>query len=541
MAHKPPGNLEPFWHNAGTELPMWFIQVDLQGHSRWIEAIDSWPTAIQIRKDFVRRLSDALKKFRFIQSHWAGDGGLFVAPAVATNTHKAVPAEDVLKAAYAAKNTFDKWRAKRPDCSRLGFRIGLHRTSIFIDNDPGNWFSNELNLFMKFERDLTTAGAISMTDEVYRRLRENAQHGWDPTIVKLGGAIYWKVYFNEPQKKMLNSTTFAHWLSKSIYAVPGSLAKELINHGDHIECCGDCLILVAPVSSVGFEDKIELEQLATAKWADGVPALSKSKHGDDFAKLCPIQIRAPMTDSPKMVIRYIPVWYKAARDFGRGIANDSADRLRFAKSALSLDRINAAVPDILCLHIVVIIEGRNASENWLVICQRATMEGQVDFQAGSWSVSIEEQYRPVVNVINGESEEHDTSIHECVVRGVQEELGFPDDVKPEVETHGLFVEADELLTAILAVARVRFSLKEFRKCVRHAVDRSELAAIFVMPFNKANVETLISSESIPLNFLESKGECIRGKFKPEILSWHTSSKLRLALSRWLLDADHDST
>ena len=515
---------------------MWLIQVDLQGHTRWVESIASWPHALDARRDFVERLTAALEPFRFFRSHWAGDGGLFVAQVVGTKPHLAVTAKSVLKAAYASAKAFKDWQSVERDRSQLGIRISLHQATIWPDDEPGNWFSVELNRFMKFERDLAIAGAISMTDVVYRSLPKSEQGDWFPTTVKVGDAVNWTIYWNKQQKIELEETTFVKWLSDSRYAIAGRLAAQLHELEDTIVVCGNCLIIAAPVSSVGFENKIELEELATTRWMEGVPALVRAEGGHDFAKVCPVQIHTPLTDSPKMVIRYVRGWYKWAREFGREIEADVAKRVRYGKSALTLDRSKGAIPDILCSHIVVILEDRKASEPWLLICQRAEIAGQVDFESGSWTVSIEEQYRPAVNLIDGKAEKHDTSIHESVVRGLREELGIPDEVTPVVETHGLFVEADQLRTAILAVARVMLDFDKFKRGIPLAIDRGELRAAVVVPLNKSNVECLLDSEAVPEDFLSLHGIWVKGGISADRKNvWHTSSKLRLVLARWLLE------
>jgi hypothetical protein len=530
--------LNPFWAGvADTPLPMWLIQVDLQGHSRWVESIASWPDALAARLDFVKQLTEGLRPFQFLKSHWAGDGGLFVAPVVTSGSVKAVKADSVVEAANACSEVFRNWRAGSDDRSQVGIRISLHQASIWTDDEPGNWFSDELNRFMKFERDLAMVGTVSMTEIVFRSLHGKNQQGWFPTKVMVGDAAPWTVYWNTQQKLELNETTFVKWLSNSRYAVASTLTEPLRTVGDTITFCGNCLIIAAPVSSAGFENRIELEELSVAKWVDDVPALARSEHGHDYAKVSPIEITQPLTDSPKMKIRYVRGWYKWAREFGRSIYNDPRKRLHYSSAALSLDRSKGAIPDILCSHILVVLDDKETKTPWLLICQRADLRSQVDFMPGSWTVSVEEQYRPAVNInTKGHAEEHDKSIHESVVRGIREELGIPDDILPAVETHALFVEGEELRTAILAVARVMLEFEKFKLGFKQAVDSGELKAAVVVPLNKENVELLLSSDTVPVEFLNQQGKWIKGKIDDgSHRSWHGSSKLRLVLARWLLE------
>jgi hypothetical protein len=538
IMHSKPNIKTKFWINVGDELLMWLMQVDLQNHSVWASDL-TWPDVREARRDFKRRLNDNLKRFGFICSHWAGDGGLFVAPVSKVGAHRAVPAKDVLAAAYKTEKIFSDWEAKETDRSKLSLRVSLHKTSIAIDDDPGNWFSVELNCFMKYERDLAMAGAISMTEPVYKSLPGALKRPWFPTSVQVGDTLTWKVYWNRKQKEDLERTTFVRWLSNSKYASPGRLAAQLPHSREGILACGDCIVLVAPVSSVGFENKIELQQMAEVRWDKNVPLPSRSAIGHDFIKLCPIVVLRPLTDSPKMVIQYVPVWYKWVREFGRKISNDESGKLRlqYATRALSLDRSEDAIPDLLCSHIVVIVDDVKTKDSWLLVCQRAEKEGQLDFEIGSWSVSIEEQYRPALNVVDGHKEFYDSSVHESVVRGIREELGVSEKIALKVETHCLFVEATELRSAILAVARLSLPIDNFKKGAQSALDRGEIQSAALLPLTPSNIDTLLDSEIVPEQFLNSRARWIRGKIDSKSRKhWHTSSKLRLALASWLLDS-----
>lgn len=164
-----------FWHGYD-EMKMWLMQVDLAGHSDWVRKLSASPTARQARADFSERLAAALRP-NFERVSWAGDGGLFAAPLQTNPGAARTSASDCVSAADTIRAVFREWRSLLKYGDMLGVRVSVHAADIFVLEDPTQWYSDELNRFMKYERLIGRRDAIVLTHEVFTRLAEG-QERW---------------------------------------------------------------------------------------------------------------------------------------------------------------------------------------------------------------------------------------------------------------------------------------------------------------------------------------------------------------------------
>lgn len=141
---------------------MWLIQVDLAGHSGWVRKLASWPTARRARADLSARLTAAVRP-NFERVIWAGDGGLFAAPQQTPPGASRTTARDCVSATDKIRAAFREWKSVVKYGDMLGLRVSVHAAQIHVHDDPTQWFSDELNLFMKHERHIARTDATVVT------------------------------------------------------------------------------------------------------------------------------------------------------------------------------------------------------------------------------------------------------------------------------------------------------------------------------------------------------------------------------------------
>src|SRR5436305_12498190 len=177
----------PWWSNlsAFSRPNVILFQVDLAGHSAWIEQSPTDLETAQARADFAARLKEALIVIGFDRLNWLGDGGLFV--------RKCGGHEDAETVCDAADETFRVFREWRHEDWKLQLRVSAtFATSVFIHPDEaGYWCSPRLNAFLKFERDIGLRNTFVITDELRRYFRKNSHCDRCFTVsrrINLGGA-----------------------------------------------------------------------------------------------------------------------------------------------------------------------------------------------------------------------------------------------------------------------------------------------------------------------------------------------------------------
>ena len=112
--------------------------------------------------------------------------------------------------------------------------------------------------------------------------------------------------------------------------------------------------------------------------------------------------------------------------------------------------------------------------------------------SGTWSVSFEEQYKPV----KFNDEERDNSLEECIVRGLQEEFNYKGKYV-DIQIQSLFIEARNLNIAFLGYVKIQTNLESFKSNLVKAKDFAESESIILFERNKFNLEKCLESESLP--------------------------------------------
>jgi hypothetical protein len=165
----------PWWRSRnlgnGRQVGVGLIQFDLGGHSSWsadLEETGSRHDIFLSRKDLKVSLRQAVSGYGFSMHHWAGDGGLFAGllqgPDDGDRTYEAM--SQMLSA-------FERWRNQSSSRESLACRISAtYIPDLCIDRDPGDWYSTELNLFLKYERQIGHVGTLRITQALRRQLNK---------------------------------------------------------------------------------------------------------------------------------------------------------------------------------------------------------------------------------------------------------------------------------------------------------------------------------------------------------------------------------
>lgn len=118
-------------------------------------------------------------------------------------------------------------------------------------------------------------------------------------------------------------------------------------------------------------------------------------------------------------------WYSPFSKYGKGM-------LEFGEHPL---------PNIVCLHTIVVLSDRK-----LLITQRIKSKDRIDWQAGKWSCSFEEQ----MTVKVGEPR-NDKTFFDTVYAGCQEELGLPVNDILDIRILSLVLESDGIVVDPIAL------------------------------------------------------------------------------------------
>lgn len=176
------------------EKNFWLLQIDMAGHSGWMKEFESDLEAMEARTELASSIIEALPNHGFNKIFWAGDGGLFAAEV--DPNHKAQICVD---AATVVFEKFKKWQKIQPkERRKLNLRVSLHRDEIYHHEEVGFWYSDNLSLFLKYERTIANTGAIALSNEVYRRLRPNTQKPFRPNKKTPEEGVPWTVYSDKP-------------------------------------------------------------------------------------------------------------------------------------------------------------------------------------------------------------------------------------------------------------------------------------------------------------------------------------------------------
>lgn len=170
-------NDEYFSKFVGGSIHTFFLlQIDLANHTKWFR--EKQVEKNTAKKNLAMLFEDELcNKYGFYRLFWAGDGGIFVKSSEASKNF-----DVVIDAADTIYQLFKKWKTqnKKLDTKTLNIRVSAHNCQIFADEDPGFWTSEELNNFIKYERDISQNG-FSITEKIRDKLTSSKQARFNST------------------------------------------------------------------------------------------------------------------------------------------------------------------------------------------------------------------------------------------------------------------------------------------------------------------------------------------------------------------------
>ncbi|MDE2590912.1 MAG: hypothetical protein KGL95_14750 [Patescibacteria group bacterium] len=174
------------------------LQVDLANHTKWFG--DKKADKNHAKKELAMLFTNELKdKYEFDKLFWAGDGGIFVRTSEAAKN-----SDTVIDVADTIYELFGKWKKKyrKLETKLLNIRVSAHMFQIFTDSDPGFWTSEELNNFIKYERDMSEKG-FAVTKQIRDLLTASKQKRFVDPVVEIPnreGTTVMQVYYDSTHR-----------------------------------------------------------------------------------------------------------------------------------------------------------------------------------------------------------------------------------------------------------------------------------------------------------------------------------------------------
>ncbi len=533
----------------GDNLRVVFFQVDLSGHSRWSEGTGSKYTTAKQRADFAEELKDELRQVGFDCLYWLGDGGLF-----ARRFGRKLDAEQICEAARRAFHCFNRWLKKyQLEDSGLGLRVsGTYDYGVIVDPEPGNWFSTEMNYFLKYERDIAYRNAFVITEELRREMDPHGPAGeaFDkkyivklPAVPKLVKTMW--AHKDFPREIMESPRHFGVWLSQQ--TVRGELPAGLFGKKE-VESwhqVGKSVIMDTAKELDGYRH-IELIRVPWASPKRGVLEEDRDvwrRNREAYAnktgtRLSVVKFRGELKDDPIVRLEYRDVSYPDVRAFHDILEYDLGASRRYLKRARRVTQDGTELPNTLSNHIVVLLNSGGGGRDVLIAHRRKGGRAGTWF-ANCWSFSIEEQYNPVREEIDGREIEQDEDVHGAIERGVREELLGNEYSGPiEVGVYAFQMESVVMNFGFLAIVdlpEISFEkLKEYWSSGR-AIDSEEHDVIAALPLEPNLLWQCLKSDALPSTLWKNITKA--GKRYGEDLefgdhNWHPTSHARVALTLW---------
>ena len=467
------------------------LQVDLEGHSAWVERSTSKPDAVRARVELAERLRRKLADHKFELLSWKGDGGVYASrPETGQGD-----LDFAVDAAFSVAEDFGTWRSLAGDRASLRFRISAHYAGdVYVHKDRGYWASDDLNVFIKYEREIGVSGTVAVTDVFHRNLSSAAQRkfaafrslhlGARPGNVGVKG-VYYAPVGGEAAMNKHSRTTFFEWLS-AVNLPEATSTDKLIGPSSFVRATiGDaCTLFAAPhpesPMAIDFEnhepnDEIALGPDERKEWLrlDQQLTLPAQLEGGTVGNsVSASRIALPLSDIPLARVYYAVQSWNRARAFHMLLQQQNELFQRLAPHALDLLEEGTLIPGITCCHIIVRTAGSVAGRPSILWCQRQRKGHDGTYHAGRWSPTCEEQMRA------GED------VHACVRRGLEEELlGSRGTVGLTVRTLGAVLERSILNLSIIVLVDVPMSFEEVVVSWRVAVDKDEHRQLAQLPID----------------------------------------------------------
>lgn len=148
---------------VGTPCRVVVLHIDLARHSDWVRNSSTDLAVARSRTEFAELLSAKLRARGFERAGWAGDGGFFA--------REYIEHRDANQICLAADAAFECFRSWRPSGSKLAIRVvGEYLPDAILDRDPAYWCSESLNVFLKYEREISRPSCFVITDDLRRAM-----------------------------------------------------------------------------------------------------------------------------------------------------------------------------------------------------------------------------------------------------------------------------------------------------------------------------------------------------------------------------------
>lgn len=538
---------------AGKQCQVVFVQVDLSGSSKWFESESTIPSIAEALQEFANSLKGALHAIKFDRLFWAGDGGVFC---------RVLDSEEDAHAVFlAADEIFRNFRHLQRINPQLKIRVSATAAPyVVVFPDPGNMCSSRLSAFIKYEREIALNNAFVITDELRDRMRlghervSMLQEDKRPIPLPTGETMVRWIDSEHPYVLARSKSSFVRWLSSryengqlpktSIDA--SRLPREAVPVGESVildtaaDPSGYARIQLKQLSSKSAEEIIQLEDL-TGWRAKRKELTDRMERG---VKLTVSYFQGELTDHPYAELGWRQGFYEDAKAFNSLLEErgGAVIRDRYLATALKVGHEEAYTLGLLGNFVVVLLKG---SEDRDILISHRRKQLKVGGRKGGffgncWSVSMEEQVRPIKETRDGKTYEADPSIKDGIVRGLQEEFLGEDYTTPmSVAVHAFILETTNLNYAFLSVVDLpAVSFDDLCKRWLTAPDRTEHDALAAIPLRAELVDACMLSEGIPPNIwqdIKRRGkQCGGESLSEESLLWHPSSQVRLAMALWYL-------
>jgi hypothetical protein len=521
------------------------FQIDLEGHTIWAKEMESHNEVYLKRRMFAENLELSLAEIKFDRLHWLGDGGLF-----AREFSHAEDAEAVCDAADRAYKCFADVLGSRD--SQLGLRAtATWASGVYTGPVPGYWFSNTMNEFLKYERDIAEPNAFVITEELRKRMSDRSPSfkrfpgtAPDPRLRKtLQNGQTAVVYIDSKHRAVKEpAQRFKLWLSRNIDELPKPTRNLLAPQTWSI---GDSAILDTAQSGKGYED-IRLQRVEVP-WNSQIIEPFRDKWDKRFAeaknlsgsKATAVRIATPLTDDRTLVVDWCETDYSVTTSFHDLVERDievwnHCSNLA-ASAAASLDVW--PFPGNLVTHCLVLMAAQNGRKH-LLLSHRKKAERPGGYYKNRWSASFEEQFVPVEGYWGGRKHPADADIKASVLRGLKEEL-VGEDFRSAVKV-GIHAIQFEILNLNFGfLASVELPSTDFSEVARRwpsAVDSGEHDCLIALPFDVGVLRQCLKSSRVPEKIWNSAEKAGDRSLTAEDHFWHPTSQVRLALGLWLLES-----
>jgi hypothetical protein len=530
----------PWWNNSGkAESPQVVLfQVDLGGHSRWVQDQPTDREPANARAEFSMILQRRLRLHGYDRLYWLGDGGLFA------RKHDGVAdANSACEAADAAFELFEEWKKSHWD---LRLRAcATYLDSVLIDPDPGNWLSANLNAFLKFERSIALPNAFVITDNLKRKMDEHStfyKRFKDRRSANLGNEeqITTWIDSHHPWKVAASPESFSAWWVRK--RTQGLLPPASSENPQAFEI-GDSVILHTALDLTGYPEIRTVSRDPAAR-GNGIEPEDRDRWSAERERLlgenvqgtimCVVHFQGEFTDDPNNRLDWRAIDYVDFSAFSY-LMSDGPTRARYLPKAREVIGKGTEIPNSLSNHIVVTTRNEAGGRD-VIIAHRKKSKREGGYYHNVWSVSIEEQFLPSQTRRGNRTTGPDSSIAAAVIRGVQEELTGPEyHGATHVSIHAFQMEKMLLNFGFLAIVHLPdLTFKELADLWPAAPDSQEQDAIAALPLDEHLLRRCLEQDALPLdvwNQIERRGG---SGLTPPDHKWHPTSHGRLALSLWHL-------